>query len=144
MHAKFGEFSPKGYKVLAVTFVIYVYLCFVGNVAVSVWLVSVWLIISCDYSDWMTAITMNADRHYGLYGPYLYDYYLYYHTSACDCWLLPPISVNVWQYQCMSGNQSMYVSMYYIQSTTYKLFITQIILIVFFNVYIYLFKCTFT
>ncbi len=27
------------------TFLIYVYVCFVGNVAVSVWLVSVWLII---------------------------------------------------------------------------------------------------
>ncbi len=29
---------------------------------------------------------------------------------------LPPISVNVWPYQCMSGKQSMCVSMYYIQS----------------------------
>ncbi len=37
------------------------------------------------------------------------------HTSVCDYWL-STISVNVWQYQCMSVNQSMYVSMYYIQS----------------------------
>ncbi len=29
--------------------------------------------------------------------------------------ILTAISVNVWQYQCMPGNQSMYVSMYYIQ-----------------------------
>ncbi len=28
----------------------FVYVCFVGNVAVSV-LASVWMIISCDYSD---------------------------------------------------------------------------------------------
>ncbi len=37
-------------------------------------------------------------------------------TSVCDYWLLTAISVKVWPYQCMSGNQSMYVSMYYIQS----------------------------
>ncbi len=42
------------------TFVIYV--CFVENAALSVWLASVWLIFSCDYSDWMRAITMNANR----------------------------------------------------------------------------------
>ncbi len=44
------------------TFSIYVCLCFVRNVGGSAWLASVWLIISCDYSDWMTAISMNADR----------------------------------------------------------------------------------
>ncbi len=44
------------------TFSIYVCLCFVRNVGVSAWKASVWLIISCDYSDWMTAISMNADR----------------------------------------------------------------------------------
>ncbi len=45
-------------------------------------------------------------------------------------WLLTN-SVNVWPYQCMSGNQSMY----YIQSIFYFFisFITQIILIVFFS-----------
>ncbi len=37
-------------------------------------------------------------------------------TSVCDYWLLTAISVKVWPYQCMSGNQSIYVSMYYIQS----------------------------
>ncbi len=35
----------------------------------------------------MTAISMNADRPLWIYGPYLYDYHLYYRTSACDYWL---------------------------------------------------------
>ncbi len=93
------------------------YLCFVGNVAVSVWLVSVWLIISCDYSDWMTAITMNADRHYELYGPYLYDYHLYYPTHQCVItdyqqflWMFVNISV------CLEIRVGMWVC------TTYKAF----------------------
>ncbi len=49
--------------------------------------------------------------------------------------ILTAISLNVWPYQCMSGNQSMYMSMYYIQSNAFSffLFITQIILIVFFS-----------
>ncbi len=49
-------------------------------------------------------------------------------------WLLTEISVKGWQYQGVSGNQSMYVSMYNIQSN-FVLFlsITQIILIVFFS-----------
>ncbi len=97
------------------TFFIFVCLSFV---AVSVWLASVWLIISCDYSDWMTAITMKADRPLWLYGPYLYDYHLYY-------WL------TVW----MSGHISVCLAIRV--CTTYKafffLFITQIILIVFFS-----------
>ncbi len=47
--------------------------------------------------------------------------------------ILTAISVNVWPYQCMSGNQSMYMRMSYIQSNVFLfLFITQIILIVFF------------
>ncbi len=63
----------------------------------------------------MTAITMNAYKW--LYDPYLYDYHLYYRTSACDYWLLTAISVNVWPYQ------SMYVSMYYIQSYFFYFFL---------------------
>ncbi len=35
--------------------------------------------ISCDYSDWMRA--MNA--YEWLYGPYLYDYHLYYPAHQC-------------------------------------------------------------
>ncbi len=81
---------------------------------------------------------MNAYKW--LYGPYLYDYHLYYPTYQCVITdILTAISVNVWPYQCMSGNQSMYVC------TKYKvifflsfflsffLFITQIIIIVFFS-----------
>ncbi len=51
--------------------------------------------------------------------------------SVCDYWLTA-ISVNVWPYQCMSGNQSMYV-LAYIQSyvSFFLSFITQIILFVF-------------
>ncbi len=44
-------------------FLIYVYVCFVGNVAVSLLLPSVWMIISCDYSDWMRAVWMPIDRY---------------------------------------------------------------------------------
>ncbi len=82
--------------------------------------------ISCDYPDWMRAITMN-------------DYMAHICmiiiciTPHIIVWLLTltAISVNGWQYQCMSGNQRMYASMYYIQSNFF-LFITQIILLVFF------------
>ncbi len=55
--------------------------------------------ISRDYSDWMRA--MNA--YEWLYGPYLYDYHLYYRTSVCDYWHINrnqceclAISVYVW------------------------------------------------
>ncbi len=66
---------------------------------------------------------------------YLYDYHLYCLTSVCVITdILTAISVNDWPYQCMSGNQRMNASMYYIQSyfLSLFLFITQIILIVFF------------
>ncbi len=99
------------------TFFIYVYLCFMGNVAVSVWLASVWLIISCDYSDWMTAINMNADWPlWNIWPISVWLSSLFPRTSVCDYWLLSTICVNFWQYQCISGYQSMYVSMYFIQS----------------------------
>ncbi len=79
-------------------FFIYVYMCFVGNVTVTVWLASVWLIISCDHSDWMMAISMNADRPLWLYGPYLYDYHLYYPAHQC-VWLL---TINSNQCECLA------------------------------------------
>ncbi len=41
------------------------------------------------------------------------------HISVCDYWLLTAISVNVWPYQC--AYQSMYVSMYYIQSSDVRM-----------------------
>ncbi len=78
--------------------VIYVYLCFVGNVAVSVWLASVWLIISCDYSDWMTTINMNADWPlWNIWPISVWLSSLLPRTSVCDYWLLSTICVNFWQ-----------------------------------------------
>ncbi len=82
-------------------FLCFIYRCFVGNVAVSVWLASVWLISAViTLTEWRLSLWMPIG-HYGLYGPYLYDYHLYYPAHQC---------VNVWPYQ------SMYESMYYIQS----------------------------
>ncbi len=58
------------------------------------------------------------------------DYHLYYPAHQCVITdILTAISVNGWTYQCMSSNQSMYASMYYIQSYIFH-FIPQIILIV--------------
>ncbi len=89
----------------------------------------------CDYSDWMRAITMNAD--WPLWTIWPISVWLSSElpcTSVCDYWLTA-ISVHFWLYQCMSGNQSMYVSMYCLHTKLFLslfIFITQIILIVFF------------
>ncbi len=72
-----------------------VYVCFVGNVAVSVWLAYVWLIISCDYSDWIGLSLWMPIGCYGLYGPYLYDYHLYYPTHQC-------VIINSNQWECLA------------------------------------------
>ncbi len=65
---------------------------------------------------------MNA--YEWLYGPYLYDYHLYYPAYQYVITdILIAIIVNGWPYQCISGNQSMYVSMYYIQSYFFSFFL---------------------
>ncbi len=64
-------------------FWICVYVCFVGNVAVSVWLASVWMIINViTLTEWGLSLWMLIGR-YGLYGPYLYDYHLNYPAHQC-------------------------------------------------------------
>ncbi len=85
---------------------------------------------------------------YGLYGPYLYDYHLNYRTSVCDYWLTA-ISVNVWPYQGMSDNQSMYYKQSYFFSLFYYLniFLLYGILIVIYIIvwgYLYLRKISFS
>ncbi len=61
-----------------------------------------------------------------LYGPYLYDYRLYYTHQCVITDILTAISVNIWQHQCM------YVSMYYIQNF---LFISYFLLLKLFLLY---------
>ncbi len=103
-----------------------VYVCFVGNVAVSVWLAYVWLIISCDYSDWIGLSLWMPIGCYGLYGPYLYDYHLYYPTHQC-------VIINSNQWECLAIRvctwvcTSLHTKLFFL-----FLFITQICLIVFF------------
>ncbi len=115
---------------------IYVYVCFVRNVAISQWLASVWLIISCDYSDWMTAITMNADRSLMDYMAHICMIIIYITTHQCV------ITDYYQQFVWMSGNISVCLAIRLSTwvCTTYKtiffsffIFITQIILIVCFS-----------
>ncbi len=91
------------------------------------------------YSDWMTAISMNADRPLWTVCPYLYDYDLYYCTSACDSMI-----TDYWQQSvcgCLAKSGYVWQSEYvceYVQHTkqfffSFFLFITQMILIVFFS-----------
>ncbi len=64
-----------------------------------------------------------------------YDYYMYYPAHQCGITdILTAISVNVWPYQCMSGNQSMYVSMYYIQINVSFFLLLKVFLLYYFVV----------
>ncbi len=74
--------------------------------------------------DESAVITMNA--YEWLYGPYLYDYNLYYTAHQC-------VIINSNQCECLAI--SVYVREYVLHTTQFFffLFITQIILIVFFS-----------
>ncbi len=83
--------------------------------------------------DYMTAIRMlSMTGYYWWYGPSVWLSSVWTHISV---WLLTAISVNVWQYQFMSGSAEYWVcrllNTKQILSFFFFFFITQIILIVF-------------
>ncbi len=103
----------------------YVCVCFVGNVALSVWLASLWLISAVitltewGLSLWMTIWSISVWLSSVLPRTSLCDYW---HINSNQCeWLT--ISVYVWQSENVRD---------YVLHTNLFVFITQIILIVFF------------
>ncbi len=74
----------------------------------------------CVADNQLRLLWLNDGYHYEcLYDPYLYDYHLYYRTSACDYWLLTAISVNVWPYQSMYYIQSFFFILFYYSNYSY-------------------------
>ncbi len=98
------------------------YVFFAGNVAVSVWLASVWM-------NQLWLLWLNEGYEW-LYGPYLHDYHLYYTHQCVITDILTAIGVHVWQ--------SEYVREYVLHTKLF--FLSFFVLLTFFLVYVLVVK----